>query len=137
MTRRDPVVVAWVAGLGLAALIFLVGPDRFLFRMFDTLHVLSWRVAEALAELSATALDVVRALSIGLYVTFVGLALAVARRGGRSRMALVVVSLLFLLLAGDAAPGDQTRWLAALVLSGAGAAIMTGRLRQPGLPARL
>jgi hypothetical protein len=128
--------MAWVVGLGLAALIFLVGPDRFMFRLMDTLHVLGWRLAEALAELSATAVDVVRALSIGLYVTFVGLGLAVARRGGRARLALVVVSLLFLMLAGDAGPGDQTRWLAALALSGIAASIMTGRLRQAGALAR-
>lgn len=134
--RRDPVVIAWGAGLGLALLVFLVGPDHFLFRLADTLHVLAWRVAETLAELSATALGVVQALSIGLFVTFLGLALAVLRRGGRSRGAMIVVSLVFFFLVSDAAPGDQARWVAALALSGLGALVMTGRLRQVGLAVR-
>ena len=136
MLRRDPVLVAWVLGLGLAALVYAVGPDRFLFRLEDTLHMIAWRVSEALADLSAAALDVVRALSIGLYVTFMGLAAAVLRRGGRAKLAMVVVTLVFLMIVGGASPGDQTRWVAALVLSGIGASVMTGRLRQAGVPLR-
>ena len=123
-------MIAWGLGLALAALVFVVGPDHFLFRLADTLHVFAWQVAEAVAQLSATARDVVRALAIGLFVTFVVLGLAVYRRGGRARTALILVTIVFMLLVGDAAPGDQARWLAALILSGAGAAIMTGRLRQ-------
>ena len=137
MTRRDPVMVAWVVGLGLAALVFLVGPDQFLFRLADTVHVALWRLGEALEQLSATAIDVVRALSIGLFVTFLGLALAVMRRGGRAKVAIVVVGLLYFLLVNDAAPGDQSHWLAALVLAATAAAIMTGRLRQTGLALRV
>ena len=136
MTRRDPVFIAWAIGLVVAALVFVVGPDQFLFRLVDTVHVLLWRVAETLAELSATALDLVRALAIGLFATFLGLAFAVIRRGGRARAAILVVGVLFLLLVGDAAPGDQSRWIAALALSGVAAAVMTGRVRQPGLLAR-
>ncbi len=134
--RRDPVIIAWAVGLLLAAVIYAVGPDQFLFRLQDSLHVLAWRIGEALSELSATALDVVRALSIGLFVTFLALAAAVARRGGRSRLAVVVVSILFLLLAQGSVLGDRTRWVAALLLTGLGAAVMTGRLRQGGVPAR-
>ena len=136
MRRRDPVFVAWVAGLGLAALVFFVGPDQFLFRVTDALHVFAWRIAEAISELSATALDAVRALSIGLFVTFLALAFAVLRRGGRSRGAILAITLLFVLLVGDAGPGDQFRWFSALALSGVGALVMTGRLRQVGLVAR-
>jgi hypothetical protein len=136
MSRRDPVLVAWVVGLALAALVFVVGPDHFLFRLNDTLHVVVWRIVEALDQLSATALDAVRALAIGLYVTFVALALAVLRRGGRARAAIIVVTLLYIMLVGYAVPGDQTRWLAALALSGVGAAVMTGRLRQASLAVR-
>jgi uncharacterized membrane protein YjdF len=136
MVRRDPVLIAWVIGLALAGLVFVVGPDQFLFRLSDTMHVLAWRIVEAFEELSATALDAVRALSIGLYVTFMALSFAVLRRGGRARAAMVVVTLLYCLLVGAAAPGDQVRWLAALVLSGAGAAVMTGRLRQARVPAQ-
>ena len=128
--RRDPILLAWGLGLALAALVYLVGPDRFMFRVLDTLHVLGWRLAEIIDDLTAVALDVVRALSIGLYVTFVMLGLAVARRGGSSLGALLVVSLLFLALAGGSGV-PNVRWTAALVLTGVAAAVMTGRLRQP------
>ena len=136
MRRRDPIFVAWIAGLGLAALVFVVGPDQFVFRVTDALHVFVWRIGEAISELSATALDAVRALSIGLFVTFLDLAFAVLRRGGRSRGAILMVTLLFILLVGDSGPGDQFRWLSALALSGVGALVMTGRLRQVGLVVR-
>lgn len=135
MTRRDPVLFAWAIGLGIAALVYVVGPDHFLFRLENALHIFAWQVAELLADLSATALDLVRALSIGLFVTFLGLAATVSRRGGRSRGAMIVVSIVFLVLVGGATAGDPARWLAALVLSGVAAAVMTGRLRQTGLPA--
>ncbi len=128
--RRDPILLAWGLGLALAALVYLVGPDRFLFRVLDTLHVLGWRLAEVIDDLTAVALDVVRALSIGLYVTFVVLGFAVARRGGSSFGSLLVVSLLFLALAGGSGV-PNVRWTAALVLTGVAAAVMTGRLRQP------
>lgn len=133
MTRRDPVVVAWVVGLALAGAVYALGPDRVLFRIEDALHVVAWRLSELLWDLSATALDVMRALSIGLFVTFLALAFAVMRRGGRARMAAVVVSIVFMALVQGAAPGDTSRWVAALVLSGIGASVMTGRLREAAL----
>ncbi len=134
MKRRDPILLAWVIGLALAAAVYVVGPDRFVFRVLDSLHVLAWRITEAIEDLSVLALDLVRALAIGLFATFVVLAVAVARRGGRGRGALLVVTLLFLVLAGGGVDGaaPNARWTAALLLSGAGAAIMTGRLRQTG-----
>ena len=137
MPRRDPVTIAWAAGLALAALIYFVGPDNFMFRFQDTLHVLAWRISEAIANLSVAALDAVRALAIGLFVTFLALSVAVARRGGRSRFAAVVVTIVFLMLVEGAAAGEQARWTAALILSGLGAAVMSGRLRQSGVPARV
>jgi len=134
MNRRDPVWLAWAIGLVLAAAVYVVGPDRFLFRVLDSLHVLAWRISEAVEDLSVLALDLVRALAIGLFATFVVLAVAVARRGGRGWGALVLVTLLFVMLAGGGVDGaaPNARWTAALLLSGAGAAIMTGRLRQAG-----
>lgn len=136
MNRKNPVLAAWGAGLALAAVVYAVGADRFWFQVVDTLHVLAWRIGEALDDLSVLALDAVRALAIGLYATFVVLALTVARRGGRSRGALLVVSLLFLVLAGgglnEDGTGPNARWAAALVLAGVAAIVMTGRLRAPG-----
>ena len=89
--RRDPVVVAWVLGLGLAVLAYAVGPQHFLFRVVDWFHFAAWRLGEIIGDLSLVAQDVVRALAIGLYATFVVLAISVLRRGGRARGALVVV----------------------------------------------
>ncbi len=132
MKRRDPVLLAWVAGLGLAALVFVMGPERFFFRLVDTMHVVMWRVQEALEQFSIVTLDAVRALAIGLFATFVVLGVSVVRRGGRARGALFWVSALFVVLAGDLV-GDgspNARWAAALLVVGAGAAVMTGRLRQ-------
>jgi len=67
---------------------------------------------------------------IGLFATFV--VLAVAQRGGRG--ALLLVSPLFLILAGGGMEGTapNTWWTAALLVSGVGALVMTGRLRQTG-----
>ena len=134
MNRRDPIWLAWAIGLALAAAVYVIGPDRFVFRVLDSLHVLAWRISEAIGDLSVLALDLMRALAIGLFATFVVLAIAVARRGGRGRGALLVVTLLFAILAGGGVDGaaPNARWTAALLLSGAGAAIMTGRLRQTG-----
>lgn len=134
MNRRDPILLAWAVGLVLAVAVYVVGPDRFVFRVLDSLHVLAWRISEAVEDLSLLALDLVRALAIGLFATFVVLAVAVARRGGRGRGALLLVTLLFVVLVGGGVDGGapNARWTAALLLSGVGAAIMTGRLRQTG-----
>lgn len=130
MIRRDPVTIAWVAGLLLAAVVYAFGPDQVLFRIQDALHIMAWRISELLWNLSATAMNVVRALAIGLFATFLVLSFAVVRRGGRARMAIVVVGLVFVALVEGAAPGDTSRWVAALLLSGIAASVMTGRLRQ-------
>ena len=47
MNRRDPIWLAWAIGLALAVLVYVVGPDRFAFRVLDSLHVLAWRIGEA------------------------------------------------------------------------------------------
>ena len=135
MQRRDPVVIAWVFGLGLAAIAYVVGPQYLLFRMVDWFHLLGWRLGEMIGDLSLVARDVVRALAIGLYATFVALAIMVLRRGGRAKGALLVVTVLFLVLIGPAemSTDNNTRWVLALALSGFGAVIMTNRLRQTAL----
>ena len=138
MQRRDPVVVAWVLGLGLAALAYAVGPQYFLFRVVDWFHFAAWRLGEIIGDLSLVAQNVVRALAIGLYATFVVLAVSVLRRGGRARGALIVVTVLFLILIGptEMATESNARWTAALALSVVGAVVMTGRLRQTALVPR-
>ncbi len=132
--RRSPIWLAWAAGLALAALVYAVGPDLFMFRLVDNLHLLAWRIGEALNDLSLLTLDAVRALAIGCYATFTVLALAVIRRGGRARTTLVWVTILFLLIAGTADPDNASfRWSVALIIVGAAALTMTSRLRSLNL----
>ena len=133
--RRDPVVIAWVVGLGLAAVAYAVGPQYFLFRVVDGFYVALWQLSEAIGDLSLMARDAVRALAIGLYVTFVVLAVSVIRRGGRAKAWLLWVSVLFLLLIGrtEMVTQSNTRWILALALAGVGAVSMTARLRHTAL----
>ena len=133
--RSDPVLAAWVIGVVLAVLVYVLGPKNFLFHLVDTFHVLMWRLGEFIADLSTVALDAVRALAIGLYATFLVLGFAVLRRGGRARAALIVVTILFLVLVmhDDTVSEGNGRWTAALALSAVGAIVMTARLRQTAL----
>lgn len=128
---RNPIVVAWVAGLVLAAAVYVVGPERLVFRLIDNLHLLAWWIEEGLAQLGGVMAEAVRALAIGLYVTFVALALAVQQRGGSARSALFWVSVLFWLLAAGVVGTEdgQGRWVMALALVAVASIAMTARLR--------
>ena len=132
MRSRDPVLVAWTVGLGLAAVAYAVGPQYLLFRVVDSFHVALWRFNEAIGDLSLVGRDMVRALALGLYVTFVALALSVIRRGGSAKASLLWVTLLFLFLIGGIGltTESDTRWVLALAVAGFGAITMTTRLRQ-------
>jgi hypothetical protein len=138
MQRRDPVVLAWVLGLGLAAVAYAVGPQYFMFRVVDSFHVAMWRISETIGDLSLMGRDLVRALAIGIYVTFVVLALGVIRRGGSGKASLFWVTVLFLFLIGgiDLTTESNTRWVLALAVAGVGAVTMTQRLRQTALIVR-
>ena len=138
MQRRDPVLIAWVVGLGLAAVAYAIGPQYFMFRVVDSFHLAMWRIGEAIGDLSLMGRDLVRALAMGLYATFVVLALSVIRRGGSGKAALFWVSVLFLFLIGgiDLTTESDTRWFLALAVAGAGAVTMTQRLRQTALVVR-
>ena len=131
--KRDPVALVWVGGIAFAAVLYAVGTDQFLFRFFDTMqHAGRW-IGDAVANLSLLAVDLVRALALGLYATFVALAVLAVRRGHPARGTLLGVSLLFWLLAvGNLGPrGSSAAWVGALLVAGFGAAAMTRRLRQP------
>ena len=138
MQRRDPVVLAWVVGLALAAIAYAVGPQYFMFRVVDSFHVAMWQIGEAIGDLSLMGRDLVRALAIGLYATFVVLALTVIRRGGPGKAALFWVSVLFLFLIGgvELTTESDTRWVLALAVAGVGAVTMTQRLRHTALIVR-
>ena len=138
MQRRDPVVIAWVVGLILAALAYWVGPQYFMFRVVDSFHVALWRISETIGDLSLMGRDLVRAMAIGIYATFVVLAIGVIRRGGAGKAALFWVTALFLFLIGglDMTTESSGRWVLALAVAGVGAVTMTQRLRHTGLVLR-
>lgn len=135
--RRDPVALVWIGGLALAAVLYLVGTDRFWFQVLNALHLAAYWVSEIVADLSGLTIELVRALALGVFATFVALCWLVARRGGAVRGTGLLVALLFLVLAGSGSDsiGDDAggaRWAGALLVAGSGAAVMTRRLRAIG-----
>jgi predicted membrane-bound spermidine synthase len=131
---RNTIALIWAAGVVLALIVYVIGPDRFVFASFDLLAQLWWKLQDALRNISIAAFDFVRALAIGLYFVFVALTVLAIHRGGRGRGALVAVSLVFALLVWNAAGdgfGAHASWMAALALAGAGALTTTRRLTQP------
>ena len=128
---RSPILLAWAAGLALAAAVYVFGPERLVFNFIDSLHLFGWWLGEVVAQLGGVMTEAVRALAIGLYVTFVALGLAVQQRGGPARSALFWVSVLFWLLAAGVIGIDDgpSRWVMALVLVTVASVGMTARLR--------
>ena len=135
--RRDPIALIWIGGLLLAAVLYLVGTDRFWFQVLNTLHLAAYWVSEIIADLSGLTIELVRALALGVFATFVALSWLVARKGGAVRGTGLLVALLFLVLAGSGGNGvgdgaGGARWAGALLVAGFGAAVMTRRLRTMG-----
>ena len=134
--RRDPVALVWIGGLALALVLYLVGTDRFWFQLLDAFHLVGWWISEVVADLSGLAVEVVRALALGLFATFTALCWLAARRGAAVRGTALLVGLLFLVLAGG---GDglsdgagNLRWTAAFAVAAVGSLMMTRRLRLAG-----
>ena len=128
--KRDPVSTVWVVGLVLAVLFYLLDPGRVAEQLGAFLSALASQIDYTFAQLTFAAADAVRAAALALFAVFVALCLLTIRRGGRGRAALLLVSAVFLALVamGDAGPGER-RWGAALLLAGAGALVMTRRVR--------
>lgn len=125
---KNIIAVIWATGALAALAAYLVGPEHLLNTLAALSDQVTLAVAMSLRDLSASAVNVVHALAVGLFVTFVGLALVAIRSGRKGRAALVVVSAVFVWLvwSGDA-PSNQ-RWLAAFVLAGLGTLVMSSRL---------
>ncbi len=134
--KRDPVALVWIGGLALAAALYFVGTDRFWFQVLNTFHLAGWWIGEVIAELSGLAVELVRALALGLFATFAALCWMAARRGAAVRGTALLIGLLFLVLAsgGDGLGDDagNLRWTAALGVAVIGALVMTRRLRLAG-----
>jgi hypothetical protein len=131
---RNTVAVIWIAGIVLAGLVYVTGPERVVFAATELVQWAWWGLQNTLRNLSIAAFDVVRALAIGVWFVFLALGVLVVRRGGRGWVALVVVSLVCLALVWDDSGrgfGSRTRWGTALVLVSVGALSMTRRLTGP------
>ena len=129
--RREPILLIWIGGLVLAALIYVAGPDQFFSAVINFLNSIEDFVRQIGATLGAQAYGVIRALAIAFYFVFAVLSFLSSQRHHRGIGALIAVSIVFLLLvwrpyADDPAP--MGRWLAALIVVFAGSVVMTQRL---------
>ncbi len=136
--RERSVAVVWVGGACLAAVIYLVGPDRFLWSAFDFLDQAAGALQDLVAHLSNRAFDLLRAGAIALFAVFWGLAVVARRRGVAVGSAMFWVTLLFLVLVWRQGPGQTRHWLLAFLLTALAAGSVTRRLAGDGsaYPAR-
>jgi hypothetical protein len=126
----------WAGGLVLAVALYLIGPDRFLDACLDLIDGFDDAFRSLVARLGAQAYGVIRASAIAIYVVFAVLAFMASNRGHRGMGALVVVTAVFLIFVWrpyDLYPAPISRWIAALVLAGVGAVVMSQRLAAPPL----
>ena len=108
--RPNALIAIWLGGAMLAAVAYVVGPDRLLYQAWDVLAGLQAGLAAFADTLAAASFDLLRALAIGLFIVFVLLALVAIRRGLRGRTALVVVSSIYLSSSAPARPGAPGPW---------------------------
>jgi len=132
---RKTIGLVWIGGIILMVALYWIGPQNFIQTCEAFLSRLWWSLGDLIETLSERAFDAVRAAAIALYAVFVVLSLLARRRGVRGGGAWLLVTILFLLLVGTRWYDPGTKWFAAAVLAGVGAAVMTGRLlRPPPLP---
>ena len=133
--RRNTIGLVWLAGILLTVALYATGPDRFLQAAFDAVLGLHLFLRAMLANFTVEALELVRALAIGLFAIFVALGIMAARRGLRARAALLIVPGLFLALLYPVFDGyvlPTGRWFGAFLLAAVGALVMTRRLLSAG-----
>jgi hypothetical protein len=123
----------WVGGAVLAALLYAIGPDRFLdacFNLFDTIDAAFRHLAFILG---AQAYSVIRALTIAFYIVFAILAVLSSQRRLGGIGGLIVVTFIAALLVWRpyTYPAPVSHWLVTLALVLVGAATMTQRLVGP------
>ena len=135
--NRNTVLLVWVLGALLALLLIFAGPNPVEQAVQDALA----RVELLTDRLDAPVMEVVRALAIALYCVFLALCVIALRRGLPAIGIAIVVSVLFLLLAGHVFAWviflPRPHWLLALLLALFAALTMTRRVMSPGaVPAR-
>lgn len=129
--RRNPVTLIWIGGGLLAVVLYVIGPEHFVSAALNTISWVTLATQRLLADLFVQAFDAVRALAVALFVVFVVLGIMAAQRGQHVRATLLIVSVLYVLLLWPAAEYgfvSSDRWIAAFLLAGIGAAVMTRRL---------
>jgi len=139
MDRRT-LALMWVGGAALAVLLTVAGPGAVTAMLDRTLPRLIDAAALLLVPTSLAAREAVRGCAIAGFVLFIVLCVLARRRGLSSMGAAVAVTVLLLLLVGAPRDWDHAvqggRWLVALILTVAAAALMTRRLagntRGPG-----
>jgi hypothetical protein len=128
---RSTIAIIWIAGLILAALLYSIGPDRFVSACLNILDTIDYTLHNLAFALGARTYAVVRALAIALYVVFVILAFLSSQQGRGGFGSIFVVTVLLLILVWrpfDSDPAPIARWLLALILTLFGAITMTQRL---------
>ena len=131
--RNNPVLLVWLTGLAAAVAVYSLGSDWLLNAIAELGLTLATALDNALRQMTALSAGVVRALSVGLFVTFVGLSVLAIRAGRRGRLALILVSAGFLWLVGFGGPSATHQdWVKAMILSAVAAAVMTQRLLRTG-----
>lgn len=138
--RERSIAAIWLGGIILALLIYLVGPDRFVFGLQDFIENFGFSLAALIARLGTISFDLLRAMAIALFVVFVGLSIVAIQRGVAGKLLVVVVAGGFLLLIGrpglDDGYGEYAHrgWVGAFFLAAIGAVLMTKRLTYRPLP---
>jgi len=128
---RKTIGLVWIGGIILMAALYWIGPQNFIQTCEAFLSRLWWNLGDLIETLAERAFDALRAAAIALYAVFLVLAVIARRRGVRSGGAWLLVTILFLLLVGTRWYDPGTKWFAAAVLAGVGAAVLTGRLLHP------
>ena len=137
--RPDVVVLVWIAGIVLAAIAYVVGPDRLVAGALDGFVHFGAYLDALVHNFTLSTLQGLRAVAIGLYGTYVGLSLLAMRRGAQGPGGLIVVTIACLLLvwgADGADPVANARWAAALIIAALSALGATRRLTAPPRPPR-
>jgi hypothetical protein len=134
--NRNTVLLIWVLGALLALLLIFAGPnpvEQALQNILGQIELLTDRLDEPVME-------VVRGAAIALYCVFLALCVVALRLGLPAVGMAIVVSVLFLLLAGHVFAWviflPRPHWVLALLLALFAALAMTRRVLSPGASAR-
>ncbi len=134
--RRESIVIIWIGGLVLAAIVYGIGPDRFLDACLNAIDAIQDAFHNLVLNLGFKAYGLIRALAIGLYAVFAVLAVLSSQRGRHGIGALVCVTIASAILVWrpyDVFPAPLSRWVVVLLLVFCSAIVMSQRLLAPAV----